>query len=65
MEGNYRAGWFNHPTLDLIKVFMSNRDWVYQCYTKNGQKAVSKEKTLDPWTWALAEAAYVDFDDYR
>ncbi|MCK5232840.1 MAG: hypothetical protein KAR13_21380 [Desulfobulbaceae bacterium] len=64
MEGNYSAGWFNHPSLDLIKVFVSNQDWVYQCYTKNGQKAVSKEKTLDAWTWALAENAYVDFDDY-
>ena len=64
MEGNYHSGWFKHPTLDLIKIFDSNNEWVYQCYTKNGKKPVSKEKTIDSWTWTLAEPADLDFDDY-
>lgn len=57
MDGTFTEGWFNHPNLGLIKIYLSSGDWVYQCYTKNGQKALSKERPLDSWTWALSEPA--------
>ena len=57
MDGTFIEGWFNHPNLGLIKIYLTGGDWVYQCYTKNGQKAVSKERPLDSWTWALSEPA--------
>ena len=61
MDGIYTEGWFTHPTQGLIRVFSKGGEWLYQCYTKNGQKALSKERPLDSWTWALSEAAYEDF----
>jgi len=61
MEGSYTEGWFTHPTIGLIRISQKNMDWYYQCYTRNGQKAVSKERPLDTWTWALSEASAKDF----
>ena len=55
MDGQFKPGWYIHPNLALIKIFQKGPRWVYQCYTKNGQKAVSKERELDTWTWALSE----------
>ena len=55
MDGTFTAGWYNHPTLGLIRVYLKGNEWVYQCYTQNGQKALSKERPLDSWTWALSE----------
>ncbi|MFH7319168.1 hypothetical protein ACHHRT_01005 [Desulfurivibrio sp. D14AmB] len=55
MEGSFREGWFKHPTLGLIRIFIKGPDWVYVCYTSNGEKALSKERPLDSWTWALSE----------
>ena len=61
MDGTYTEGWFTHPTQGLIRVFLKGGEWVFQCYTKNGQKALSKERPLDSWTWALSEAEQQDF----
>ncbi|MDZ7641098.1 MAG: hypothetical protein U5J62_03605 [Desulfurivibrio sp.] len=58
MEGTYQEGWYNHPTLGLIRIYVSGTDWVYVCYTRNGKKALSKERPLDGWTWALSEASH-------
>ncbi len=58
MDGSFSEGWFTHPTLGLIRVFVKGTDWVYVCYTKNGQKALSKERPMDSWTWALSEPSY-------
>lgn len=58
MEGSYKEGWYHHPSLGLIRVFVSGSDWVYVCYTRNGKKALSKERTIDGWTWALSEPAH-------
>jgi len=55
MEGNYESGWYNHPSLGLIRVYPNGPDWVYRCYNKNGDKPLSKERPLDQWTWALSE----------
>ena len=63
MDGNFRECWMEHPSLGLIKVFQDDLDWVYQCYTRNGQKPVSKEKPLDSWTWALAEEVDRNYDE--
>ena len=61
MFGNYQDGWFQHPTLGLIKIFINAKQtWVYQCYTRNGKKPLSNERPLDKWTWALSE--YHDFE---
>ena len=57
MDGAYKDGWYNHPSLGLIKVFLNNHEWVYQCYSTNAQKVLSKERPLDSWTWALSEEA--------
>lgn len=54
MDGQITAGWFRHPKLELIKVFENDKQtWVYQCYSESGKRALSKEKALDSWTWAL------------
>ena len=56
MQGNYESGWYDHPSLGLIKVYPSSGSgWVYRCYTQRGDKALSKERPLDQWTWALSE----------
>ncbi|TBV79445.1 MAG: hypothetical protein EYX74_06915 [Desulfobulbaceae bacterium] len=57
MEGNFSEGWYQHPSLGLIKIFFNNSDWVYVCYTRNGQKALSKERKIDNWIWALSKPA--------
>ncbi len=57
MEGNYKEGWYKHPSLGLIKVFLGKGSiWVFQCYTQNGSKTVSRIRDLDQWTWALSTA---------
>jgi hypothetical protein len=55
MDGTFKEGWYTHPSLGLIRIFVSGPEWVYVCYTKNGMKALSKERALDSWTWALSE----------
>lgn len=56
MDGQIIPGWFRHPKLGLIKVFANeNQEWVYQCFSDSGTRALSKEKTVDSWTWALCE----------
>jgi len=56
MEGSVKEGLYNHPSQGVIKIFQDKSgSWVYQCYTKNGQKAISREKSLDSWIWALSE----------
>jgi hypothetical protein len=55
MDGPVKEGFYNHPNLGVIKIFQKNESWVYQCYTRNTQKAVSRERSLDTWTWALSE----------
>jgi len=56
MEGTITAGWFTHPSLGTIKIFRSSTNqWVYQCYSQNGSKALSKERELDQWTWVMCE----------
>jgi len=56
MDGAMTPGWYNHPQLGLIKIFTNkHNEWVYQCYSKSGTKALSKERPLDQWTWALCE----------
>ena len=54
MEGGYQEGWYVHPSLGLIKIIHA-KEWVYRCYTDSGAKPLSKERPLDPWTWALSE----------
>lgn len=60
MDGSYTEGWYNHPNMGLIKIYVSGQAWVFQCYTQSAQKALSKERPLDGWTWALSEPADVD-----
>ncbi|MBU0483255.1 MAG: hypothetical protein KKB30_01910 [Proteobacteria bacterium] len=55
MDGSYEPGLYNHPTLGLIKIFLTEDNWVYQCYTQKGTKALSNPRPLDVWTWALSE----------
>ena len=56
MDGTFKNGWYNHPSLGLIKIFLNDiSEWVYQCYAQNGHKPLSKERPLDSWTWALSE----------
>ena len=58
MDGQITAGWYRHPKLGLIKIFENDkRAWVYQCYSESGTRALSKEKAMDTWTWALCDAA--------
>ena len=55
-DGTYEAGWFSHPNLGLIKIFLNKSSkWVYQCYAERGHKPLSAERPLDQWTWALSE----------
>ena len=60
MNDTYTEGWFTHPNHGLIKIFLKNGSWLYLCYSHNGQKALSKERPLDRWIWALSEAATHD-----
>ena len=55
MDGSYKDGMYTHPSLGLIKIFIDDGEWVYQCYTSNGAKPVSNPKPLDQWTWAMSE----------
>ena len=57
MDGKYKEGWFKHPNLGLIKIFINEEkgEWVYQCYTESGSKVLSNERPLDQWVWALSE----------
>ena len=58
MDGQITAGWYRHPKLGLIKIFENDkRSWVYQCYSESGTRALSKEKSMDSWTWALCAHA--------
>lgn len=58
MDGQIIAGWYRHPKLGLIKIFeRNNRAWVYQCYSDSGARALSMEKSMDAWTWALCDPA--------
>ncbi len=57
MDGAIEAGWFVHPQNDLIRVFQSGTQWVYQCYSSTGTRVLSKERPLDSWTWALSAPA--------
>jgi hypothetical protein len=58
MDGQITAGWYRHPKLGLIKIFdNAKRNWVYQCYSESGMRALSKEKEIDQWTWALCDPA--------
>lgn len=63
MDGTYSEGWFTHPNHGLIRIFFKSGEgeWVYQCYSQNGQKALSKERPLDSWTWALSDATHKDY----
>lgn len=54
MDGQIASGWYRHPKHGLIKIFMTEKnEWVYQCFSDSGTRALSKLKTLDSWTWAL------------
>jgi len=54
MDGQINPGFYRHPKLGLIKVFANEKqDWVYQCYSDSGSRALSTEKLIDNWTWAL------------
>jgi len=55
MDGAVTPGWYDHPQLGLIKIFRKDNQWVYVCYTKNGDKALSRPRGVDPWLWALSE----------
>lgn len=55
MDGQITAGWYRHPKLGLIKIFESKNAWAYQCFSDSGARALSKEKSMDAWTWALCE----------
>lgn len=56
MDGQMIEGWYNHPRQGLIKIFINEKqEWVYQCYSDSGTRVLSKERTIDSWTWALCE----------
>ncbi|MGM0680732.1 MAG: hypothetical protein ACQES8_00695 [Thermodesulfobacteriota bacterium] len=55
MHGEFQEGWYKHPSLGIVKIFRNGDNWVYQCYTTNQKKALSHERPLDTWTWALCE----------
>ncbi|MBI5559175.1 MAG: hypothetical protein HY885_16250 [Deltaproteobacteria bacterium] len=61
MDGQFKSGWYIHPNLALIKISQKGQLWVYQCYTASGQKAISKERPLDQWTWALSEPSREEY----
>ncbi|MCD6388045.1 MAG: hypothetical protein J7L69_01445 [Desulfobulbaceae bacterium] len=60
MEGAIESGWYDHPNLGLIKIFMKGSSWAYQCYSKTGKKSLSRERDLDQWIWALSEPVKMD-----
>ena len=54
MDGQVKPGWYRHPNLGLIQVYVNvNQEWVYRCYSESGTRALSTEKPIDTWTWAL------------
>ncbi len=56
MDGQIEAGWYIHPQLGLIKIYTDETNsWNYRCYSDSGARALSKERPLDQWTWALCE----------
>ena len=56
MEGSIIDGWYIHPSLGIIKIYRSKINvWVYQCYSKDGSRALSKERPIDQWTWVMCE----------
>ena len=55
MDGPIASGWYEHPKQGLIRIFQKNGQWVYVCYTSNGQKPLSRPKAVDPWLWALSQ----------
>lgn len=56
MDGQIYEGWYRHPKHGLIKIFANDKStWVYQCYSASGTRALSKERIVDSWTWALCE----------
>lgn len=55
MDGAVTPGWYDHPQLGLIKIFQKNHEWVYVCYSHNGEKALSRPKPIDQWLWALSK----------
>jgi hypothetical protein len=64
MDGSYHEGFFDHPGQGLIKIFKnSNEEWVFECYTSNGTKPLSKERPLDSWTWALSTVSKIKDDE--
>ncbi len=56
MEGQMEEGLYDHPSLGVIKIVKKGGNWYYQCYNTKGTKALSKERPLDQWTWALSES---------
>jgi len=54
MEGPYAVGWYRHPSLGLIRVFVEKGVWLYRCYSESGDRVLSRDKTLDSWTWAFS-----------
>ena len=58
MDGQVTTGWYRHPKLGLIKIFVNEkREWVYQCFSESRARALSREKEMDNWTWALCKSA--------
>ena len=55
MDGPFQAGWYDHPQYGVIKIFENEKEWVYVCYTSSGAKKVSRQKSLDSWTWVASE----------
>lgn len=56
MDGSISEGWYVHPKLGLIKIYRnSTEEWAYKCYSDSGTRVLSKEKSLDKWTWALCQ----------
>lgn len=55
MDGVYEAGWYIHPSLGLIRIFLERDQWFYQCFAEKGHKPLSKARSLDQWTWALSQ----------
>lgn len=63
MDGTFQEGWYMHPKEELIRISQNEEgNWVYRCYSVNGKRALSKDRPLDSWTWALSERAPDDFD---
>ncbi|MBA3013737.1 MAG: hypothetical protein FP815_02160 [Desulfobulbaceae bacterium] len=61
MDGQISAGWYRHPKLGLIKIYQNNKQaWAYQCFSDSGTRALSREKSLDTWTWALCDRSPIE-----